>query len=49
MPGILPADIPIKFPIDTLEHLEILETYLKENGKLNILVKRNYMSFKHFT
>lgn len=38
VPGILPADIPVKFPLDTEEHLELLETYLKEDEKLNSLV-----------
>ncbi|XP_067204586.1 uncharacterized protein [Linepithema humile] len=37
VPSILPADIPVKFPIDTLEHVKILETYLKEDENLNTL------------
>lgn len=43
VPGILPADIPIKFPMDTLEHLDILENYLKEDEKLTNLVKKKYL------
>jgi len=44
VPGILPADMPVQFPIDTLEHLEIFETYLKDDEKLYTLVKKNFIS-----
>lgn len=44
-PGILLCDIPIQFPIDTQEQLEILENYIKEEDKLNALVSRNYLWF----
>jgi len=47
-PGILPFDIPIQFPIDTLQQLEILENYLKEENKLNALVNRNYLLINYF-
>jgi len=44
VPGILPADMPVQFPIDTLEHLKIFETYLKDDEKLDTLVKKNFIS-----
>lgn len=45
----IPSNIPVKFPMDTEEHIVTLDNYLKEDENLNTLVNiSNIVQFKCF-